>query len=182
MAAEIIADTPRWVFLVLVALLIAGCLQTRPRTTPFRRVVALPALMVALSAIGIWSTFGAAPLAVACWAGGLLTGAVAGRQLMSDRAIVYRVEPALFELPGSWIPLLLMMLIFATRYAAGVTAALQPDLLQSPPYLVSACTAYGVLSGFFLGRLSRLLSIRRSTQHGLVASPSNAGVPSAEHI
>lgn len=182
MAAEIVANTPRWVFVVLVVVLAAGLLQTRPREVRFRRAVALSAVMVALSVVGVWSTFGTEQLAVASWGAGLLTGTAAGRYLLSGSKIAYRVEPALFELPGSWAPLLLMMLIFATRYVVGVTASLQPDLLQSPPYLASACAVYGVLSGFFLGKLSRLLAVRRSARRGSVASPSNAGVPSAVHI
>jgi hypothetical protein len=55
-------------------------------------------------------------------------------------------------IPGSYIPLLLSLSIFALRYALGAMQTLVPGFVGSLSYLVLESGA-SIVSGMFLGRL-----------------------------
>jgi len=49
-----------------------------------------------------------------------------------------------------------MMGIFFTKYAVGVTLALQPALARDLPVALALSAVYGAFSGVFLARAARL--------------------------
>jgi len=49
----------------------------------------------------------------------------------------------------------LMIAIFATKYAVAVMSAMHPELPHSVPFAASVALLYGVFNGLFLGRLAR---------------------------
>ena len=61
-----------------------------------------------------------------------------------------------FSLPGSVVPLALMMGIFFTKYAVGVSTAMVPELTQLESFVLTVTVIYGAFSGIFLGRAIRL--------------------------
>jgi len=69
-------------------------------------------------------------------------------------------EPAqqAFRVPGSWLPLALMMAIFLLKYAVGVTLAMQPHLAHSAGFAITVSAAYGALSAVFLARARNILA------------------------
>lgn len=147
-------NTPGWAWAVLAALIVLGVRQSVARRLRPARVTALPLAFVALSLAGAASAFG--PRSLTAWALGLSAqaalvawrGAPAGaRWLAADRA---------FELPGSWLPLALLLGIFALRFAIAVLLARQPALRGDAAFASLAGAAYGVSSGIFVGRAMAL--------------------------
>ncbi len=61
-----------------------------------------------------------------------------------------------FILPGSPLPLLLILGIFLTKYAVGVTLAMRPALGGETDFALSVAGLYGIFSGILLGRALRL--------------------------
>ncbi|MBU2223565.1 MAG: hypothetical protein KKB00_05955, partial [Gammaproteobacteria bacterium] len=55
-------------------------------------------------------------------------------------------------IPGSWVPLCLMMAIFFTKYVVGVAVARDLPIVQQQMFLVVISSLYGACSGVFLGR------------------------------
>jgi hypothetical protein len=68
-----------------------------------------------------------------------------------------------FRLPGSWIPLALIVAVFLTRYVVNVDLAMQPALARDGQYTLIVSALYGLTSGMFIGRAARLwrLAIER---------------------
>ena len=68
-------------------------------------------------------------------------------------------------MPGSWLPLALMVALFAVKYIANVSLALHPALARDAAFAAACGLAYGGFSGLFLARsLSlRALATRAST-------------------
>jgi hypothetical protein len=64
-------------------------------------------------------------------------------------------------LPGSWLPLALMMAIFFTKYGAAVAVAREPALVNMPLFIGGVSILYGVWSGLFFARLLRVLRTQR---------------------
>ena len=79
----------------------------------------------------------------------------------------YDAARRLYVLPGSVIPLLLIVGIFLVKYVVGVDLAMEPQLVQNTPYVLCVAALYGAFTGFFIGRASRLwrLPLRLAGRH-----------------
>ena len=66
-----------------------------------------------------------------------------------------------YALPGSVVPLLLIMGIFLTKYAVGVATAMQPALRAEVAFAMPVAVLYGVFSGLFAGRTLGLVGLGR---------------------
>lgn len=156
MLNQILANTPRWVWGLLLALLWLGLSQAASRTASLRRITLLPLAMTGLSLYGTVTAFGADPQVLLVWlcACGLTTALVVQQALPAAT----RYDPATrrFTLPGSWVPLLLILGIFVTKYVVGTVTALQPALAVDPAFALSFSALYGAFSGVFLARAGRL--------------------------
>jgi len=161
MIFDILRFTPVWVWGLLAALIALGLSQTRPRRAGRARLMALP---LALLALGLWSqraNFAAQPLAAAVWALALLGSAALVRRLPTPAGTVWLPDTRQLHLPGSWLPLLLIIGIFGLRYTVSVGQALHPAWRSAAEVLLPVALLYGVLSGFFLGRALGLLALTR---------------------
>ena len=161
MLIQILLHTPSWVWLLLALLLWRGYTMTRPQQVPQSRVAILPLLFAALSLVGVISTFGAQPGALLCWASGMALSAYEIQRRGAPVGAVYRAHSRSYELPGSWVPLLLIALIFLVKYSVGAQLALHPQLREARLPALTASAIYGALSGVFLGRALRLWHLQR---------------------
>lgn len=152
MLYQILANTPRWVWVLLLALLWLGLSQAVSRTASLKRITVLPLAMTGLSLYGTVTAFGADPQVLLVWLGaGSLAMTAVLRQALPGST---RYDPATqrFTLPGSWLPLSLMMGIFMTKYLVGAVSAMQPALVHDAAFSLSLSALYGAFSGVFLAR------------------------------
>jgi hypothetical protein len=70
-------------------------------------------------------------------------------------------ETRSFSVPGSWLPLALMMAIFFTKYAVGVILARKLQISGELAFIGSISLIYGLLSGVFLARAVAILRTAR---------------------
>jgi uncharacterized protein DUF6622 len=160
---QIVAHTPTWVFVLFAALLALGLSQTRTRPANLRLVVLRPLPLVALSGWSAISAAAAQPLAIVLWAASLAVLAAALRG--GTPAAGTRFDPATrtFTLPGSWVPLLLILGIFSVKYVAGAAVALHPNLATQAAFALPMATLSGVFSGILAGRIVRLVRLAQSS-------------------
>ncbi|WP_198970896.1 DUF6622 family protein [Xylophilus sp. ASV27] len=161
MLYQIIIHTPTWVFAVFALLLWLGLSQRVARTASLQRTTLLPLAMLGFSCWGVLSAFGVSAPDLLCWlAAGALTAFAVSRTPLHDQT---RYDPARrsFHLPGSYVPLALMMGIFLTKYAVGATLALHPGRARDALFALAVCTLYGAFSGIFAGRALRLWTLAR---------------------
>ncbi len=159
---QVFLHTPAWVFVLLAALIALGVQQCFARTVSPVRVAVLPVAMVLLAALGVRSAFAAQPWALLAWAG--VAAAVLAVMLRRPAPAGMRWDAAArrFALPGSAVPLLLILAIFITKYAVAVALAVQPGAAASLAVAVGVSALYGVFSGVFAGRALRLLRLARA--------------------
>jgi hypothetical protein len=153
MLLEILKRTPPWVFALFFLLLALGYGQSRTRVVARRNVALLPAAMLLLSCYGVISVFGAAPLAIASWLAGAAIAVWLGIDFGFPRGVSCQNEGNSFSIPGSWLPLVLMMVIFFTRYTVAVLLARQPSLAEAPEFAGLTSYSYGFTGGLFLSRV-----------------------------
>jgi hypothetical protein len=157
MLLEILNRTPTWVFVLFLALLALGVLQTRTRELGWTRVALMPAVFLPFSLWGVWTAFGPEALAFGAWLAGVGAAVMLSRHARVPRQVSYTAQTRLFRVAGSWIPLAMMMAIFFTRYATTVAMAMQPALQAAPLFATGIGAAYGLMSGSFLARALRIL-------------------------
>ena len=108
--------------------------------------------------------------ALAAW---FIAGAVSFALLAPGRSAA-RFDPVRrsYRLPGSVVPLLLIVGIFLVKYVVGVELAMAPRLIQDTQYALTVAALYGAFTGVFVGRASGLWR--------LALRPAPAGVDPGE--
>jgi hypothetical protein len=154
MIQQIISHTPSYVWALLAFLIYRGWLASQDRETSLLKVALIPLVMLGLAVSGINS---AGPLGEGVWAVWAVGAAASAAAIWSLSRSEIRVNRAAGTLQqrGSWMPLCLMIAIFATKYTVAVVSALHPELAHSLPFAASISLLYGVFNGLFLGRLAR---------------------------
>lgn len=156
MAHSILSGTPTWVWFLLVFLAWMGLRQTLTQTASLRRVTLMPMALVALSLYGTVTVFGDQPLALLVWAKAAATTAFLVLRRPVAEGTRFDLDSQTFTLPGTWAPLALMMTIFCTKYAVGITNSVNPALLHSTTVALVVSAIYGLSSGVLIGRALRL--------------------------
>ena len=88
----------------------------------------------------------------------------------SGRGIAWSPADAHVILPGSWVPLLLIVPLFSIKFGVGASLAMSPALAREAGFAAAAGLLYGVFSGVFLARGLAVWQVaRQSFQSGLVA-------------
>ena len=164
MVAQILVNTQVWVWGLLVALLMLGLSQTRSRTAGLTRVVLLPLGMGGLSLYSSLSTFGMSPTVLGSWLATTALLVLLVTRLPLPAGATYDSAARQFKLAGSWIPMALIIGIFLTKYAAGVSVAMRPDLKSQANFSVAVAMLYGAFSGIFAGRAMRQIRLVRLAQ------------------
>jgi hypothetical protein len=169
MALAILQHTPLWVFAVLAALIAMGLSQAFAREATLLRVTVLPVVMLGLSLQGVDANFGHNAAALLAWAAGVAVAVLALQGRVDTSRVRYSAAGRRFSLPGSWVPLALMLVIFSVKFGLGVSLAMHPALTASTALALTASAAYGVFSGLFLGRAMALWALARRGASALAA-------------
>lgn len=156
--SAILMHTPSWVWGLLAGLVALGLLQTRRRQVGLARAALLPVAMLVWSLWSVAAGFGTA-LAVAAWALGVLSTAAAVARLAPPARARWSAATRSIDLPGSWLPLGLILALFAVKFATGVGLALNPTLRSETAFAAGASLVFGAFSGVFAGRAAALLRL-----------------------
>jgi uncharacterized membrane protein len=166
----IVRNTPPWAWLLLASLVTGGLAQVRERSASMLRISVLP---LALALFSLWSAvsaFGRSPvMPEALWLWAMAAAAMTALLAPGQTAAQFDAASRTYRLPGSWLPLVLMVGIFCVRYTVAVRLALHPSLVMDTSFVLPVATLYGALSGIFLGRAARLWRLALPPQHALAA-------------
>ena len=161
MLTQILSHTPLWVYGLFVTLLVFGFQQTRSRNVNAYLAFILPIGMIALSIAGISSSFGLTLAPLAMWAIGLLAVTALGFMFFRDDGITFAPSSQTFFIPGSWIPFLVIMAIFFSKYVFAVMRAFDSEIVKSNVFIAALSLAYGCFSGYFSSRAVNLAAKAR---------------------
>jgi len=155
----VLRGTPAWVWGLLAGLIALGATQLRDRTASLVRVSVMPVAMTAFAVWGLTGAFGQSPMfgyAMLAWmlVASVLFAAIG--MTAAPKGTQYDAAERTFFLPGSWVPLALIVAIFLTRYVVNVDIAMQPSLKTDGTYTVIVAGLYGMSTGIFVGRAARL--------------------------
>lgn len=148
---QTLSHTPTWVYAVFVLLVYFGHRQSRGRTVGRGGLMALPLAMLCLSLYGVVSSFGLVPPPLLAWGLGLLLPVALGVRMLTPKGVIYASSGS-FLVPGSWLPLVLMMAIFCVKYLVGFATARDLPAIHLPWFIASVSLALGLFSGALCAR------------------------------
>lgn len=129
-----------------------GYRQSKDRKISRGRVAILPVAMIGSSCYGVVSAFGGQPVGLVSWSVGILLAGLLGIKCPSPTGVSYLIKDRSYSVPGSWFPLLLMMVIFFIKYGVGVIVARKLPIANQQMFIALVCLCYGLISGLFLVR------------------------------
>jgi hypothetical protein len=159
MIQQIISHTPLYVWAILAFLVTRGMAASAEREVTVRKLIIIPAVMLALSWFDINAKFGFDGLAAAAWVAGALAGAALVWRKFDSASMACDPASGTIRLRGSWMPLALMMAIFCTKYVVAVLVAMQPAARHDSLFVAAVCIVFGLFNGAFLGRLACQMTV-----------------------
>lgn len=163
---QVFQNTPVWVWAILVTLIVLGANQLRTRVVSRYSVLIAP---VAFLFIGLTAA-GRGPVGFVAWALALLAAAAFTFFVWQPTAGArYTPSTDRLSLPGSVIPMLLMLAIFLLNYVVNVALAINPALQAELLWRVGPAVILGALSGMFIGRAATLFCMKRRGQSAVTA-------------
>jgi hypothetical protein len=155
--ASIVSHTPSWVFVLFAGLIAIGLRQTQPRVVSRRRLIVLPLVIAAYSFYGVATASHGSPLALTMWVVAVLMACLLTYLSPPNGAV--SEMPGTVRVPGSWVPMVVIVGLFATRYAYNVMLAMHPEVSHSGNFMAAFSALFGFLGGLLLSR-SVLLHVR----------------------
>ena len=143
---KIIANIPLFVWPLFAVLLIGGLKARKTRLVPLKDLLLIPIAFFGWSLFSFFDRYASDPLAILLWILSLGVGSFIGFSHIQRLNLRCERQKKAIEMPGSWIPLMLSMSIFTTKFSMGMMRAMLPHLENSILFL-----GLELLSGIFLG-------------------------------
>ena len=144
-ALDVLTHTPLWVWLLLAYTLFIGWRMGRDRKAAPWRLFIMPAIAVTLVTVNL--VIGATDaLHLLGFAIGAAIGGVAGMAIARRRP-AQLLDDGKLALKGDWLPLLLLVGIFAIRYAQGIALGINPALASNTAFSLAGMVATGPVCG-----------------------------------
>lgn len=141
-----------YVWPLLAYVIFIGIKARKKNVIPLKVLLIAPAIFSTWSFYSIITRYGANFFILSIALSSMLLGIYAGYLMMHKTTMRFDKLKKQVELPGSWITLILLMLLFSIKYFLGVTNALVPELAGSWILLVPEFAAI-IIAGVLVGRV-----------------------------
>lgn len=164
----IVVNTPIWVWVLLAYLVSRGVVALREREMKPGRALIVPTVFLAWGLAGLVESHGLG-LDLALFVVGLAAGLFGGRALaLLTPPPRLALDAGTMILPGSPIPLALIVVSFVVKYAASVALALTAGSAVHAEFASATALAGGVFAGLLWGRT--LTQFRRALRSAGLAA------------
>ncbi len=158
---QILMYTPQWVFGLLAGLVVLGLMQVRTRQVPIQAVFIMPVAMTMMSLIGTLMDLGFTVITILCWLLGAVSLTLLLVKITGNSSVAYNHTTRKLTLQASWIPLLVILAIFCTRYALGMSFGMNLAIVREFYFAPLMSLILGALSGYFIAQGIKYLQVSR---------------------
>jgi len=153
---SMLSQTPWWVYIIFVLLVIRGVQSLHAQTAPLIRLLVVPLIFIAWSLYSIRIRHGLSANSLGIWFLFACMGALFGLVFLYQRITVDK-KHMLVHVPGSVFPLILFMIFFVIKYSIGLLHATAPQTYQNYSLWIVDLGTSGFISGIFTGRFIHIL-------------------------
>lgn len=149
----ILEHTPWWVFVLFFYCLWIGLKARKPHVLPLWKMFIIPLVFVYLSLHTLIHALSPSATIYLTYTIALFIGMVLGAiQLFFQKIQVDRASQRI-HISGSWFTLIIILIIFASKYTLGYQMASDPMLLHNTTFELTLVLISALTSGMFVGRL-----------------------------
>lgn len=147
----IITKIPIFVWPLFIVLLIGGLRARKTNLVPLKVLLLIPAAFFGWSLFGFFRNYANDFLAIFLWVLCLGTGGSLGFLHIQKLKLQFYKTKKMVEMPGSWIPLILSMSIFTSKFSVEMMRSILPNLEGS--LLILGLELFSIfILGIFAGR------------------------------
>jgi hypothetical protein len=151
-------NTPWWVYVLLAYLVTIGIKAAKTQVVSLKKLFIMPILFTFLSVHALLTSVKTNAFAISCWAIAMALGILVGWLQTARYDIKIDKTKYLIQIPGNWSTLIIISIIFVSKYYFGYKLAVDPQMVNHTWFEVSLLGVTGICAGLFVGRLSFLLS------------------------
>jgi hypothetical protein len=165
---QIITEIPIFVWPLFAILLLGGLRARKASAVPLAVLLLIPSIFFGWSLFSFFGKYATSPLAILFWLLCLGLGFLIGFSHMQRLKLHFDKQKKKVEMPGSWIPLLLSMSIFTSKFSMGMMSSIMPHLNGS--FLFLGLELFStIILGIFAGRgINCLMRYRTSSMDSAV--------------
>lgn len=161
---QIITKIPVFVWPLFVILLLSGLRARKTSAVPLAVLLLIPSIFFGWSLFSFFGKYATDSLAILFWLLCLGMGVFIGFSHMQKLELQFDKQKKKVEMPGSWIPLMLSMSIFTSKFSIGMMSSMMPHLNGSLLFLGLELFSTIIL-GIFAGRgINCLMRYRTSSK------------------
>jgi putative Mn2+ efflux pump MntP len=159
---QILTHTPIWVYILLIFLIYRCILTLKPRIIPLKKIFILPAVFIFLSIHTLFTvelyavTFIIIAIVLA------ILGFIGGWFHIRSQKIEIDREHQLIYQQGSWLTLVLVLLIIICKFYIGFALAMTHHIQLHQQLLIFIYAVSGATVGLMLGRTAHYLYVYQS--------------------
>lgn len=162
---QALVHTPWWVYALFFYLLKVGLDATKPHTTSIRALFIFPSTLLLLSLNSLIRSIQSSSLSFFLYTTTLIIGMAAGWALVKNKNLQFDHKKGIIRLPGTWVTLSIILIIFTTKYYFGYSLATNPSLIENPQFEFSMLGTSGTCTGMLIGRLLCYLYRKKTAPH-----------------
>ena len=134
---QIITKIPVFVWPLFAILLLGGLRARKIGSVPIAVLLLIPSIFLGWSLFSFFGKYATNPLGILFWFLCLGVGFFIGFSHMQRLKLQFDKKKKKVEMPGSWIPLMLSMSIFISKFSIGMMSSMLPHLNGSILFLGS---------------------------------------------
>lgn len=150
---ETVIQTPWWVYLLLAYIIRAGVQASTTRALPFSRLFIAPVIFTIIALHTLLATVQISYIGLLIWGCFLITGTILGMWLVTRLDLKVDKKNSLIHIPGNWNTLVVMVIIFSSKYYFAYELARHPHYAEQIGFVLAMQTISALCTGLLLGKL-----------------------------
>lgn len=146
-------NTPWWVYVLLIVLIQVGIKASKTGTVPLGKLFIAPIIFTAMAIETLLGNIDLTTDVLIGFAVALLIGIGLGWWQVSMQSLRVDANKKLIEVPGTWTVMVLVIIIFATKYYFGYELSVDPYIIHNTWFEVVFVGVTALCSGVFIGKL-----------------------------
>lgn len=145
--------TPWWVYVLLVVLIQIGFKAAHSGVVPLLKLFIAPVIFGVMAIETLLNNLSMSGFVATTFLISTLIGVSIGWLQVARQQLAFDRDHHLIKVPGTWSVLVIILIIFATKYYFGYTLAIDPNAIKNTTFDIAFIGVTAICTGIFIGKL-----------------------------